>query len=211
MIDRIHYVSQGGTPGDHLKLIADVLLAGAKWIQLRVKNTDENTLLQIAEKAMELCNTHAAKLIINDHPAIALKVGAHGVHLGLEDMPVKEARAILGPHKIIGGTANTFEQVIQRIEEKVDYLGVGPFRFTTTKEKLSPILGAQGFQDIVKRLNALHLSIPIIAIGGIGVEDVASVMETGVYGVAVSAALTNQPDISRAYQQIQKEINIQLV
>ncbi|WP_421939339.1 thiamine phosphate synthase [Pedobacter sp.] len=211
MIDRIHYISQGITPDDHLKSIERILLAGAKWIQLRLKNTDEHTLLEVAENAVELCNRYDAKLIINDYPSIALKVGAHGVHLGLEDMSVKEARAILGADRIVGGTANTIEQVIQRIDEKVDYVGVGPFRFTTTKEKLSPILGAEGFREIVKRLSAANLSIPIIAIGGIEIADVAHIMETGVYGVAVSGALTNQPDLSLTYQQIQKEINTQLV
>jgi len=211
MIDRIHYISQGLTPDDHLKSIERVLLAGAKWIQLRLKNTDEHKLLKIAENALELCNRYDAKLIINDDPDIASKIGSHGVHLGLEDMSVAVARSILGPDKIIGGTANTFEQVVQRIEEGVDYVGVGPFRFTTTKEKLSPILGAEGFREIVKRIKALNLTIPIIAIGGIEVEDVAQIMNTGVYGVAVSGALTNQPNIALSYKQIQKEINIQLV
>lgn len=211
MIDRIHYISQTGPQGDHLKSISAVLLAGAKWVQLRVKNTDEEKLIRMAEEALGLCNQYGAKLIINDLPGIASKIGSHGVHLGLEDMSVAAARSILGPDKIIGGTANTFEQVVQRIEEGVDYVGVGPFRFTTTKEKLSPILGAEGFREIVKKIKALNLTIPIIAIGGIEVEDVSQIMNTGVYGVAVSGALTNQPNIALSYKQIQKEINIQLV
>ena len=189
-IDSLHYISQNATDGSQLTAIKHALDAGCKWIQLRLKNQSSSEIKAQALAAKQLCLTYNAKLILNDYPLIAVEVEADGLHLGLSDMAIPEAREIVGPHMIIGGTANTFSHVQQRIVEKVDYIGLGPYRFTKTKEKLSPILGLAGYRSIFKQLEEARLSFPIIAIGGILPDDIPSLLELGVHGIAISGAIT---------------------
>jgi thiamine-phosphate pyrophosphorylase len=149
-----------------------------------------------------MLTAYKATLIINDHADIAKAVDADGVHLGLQDMPVIEAKKIIGEHKIIGGTANTFEHVIQRYNEGCHYVGVGPFRFTTTKEKLSPVLGLEGYDMLIKKQDAQGISLPIYAIGGIIPDDMEALMQTGIYGIAVSGTITNHQHKKQIVQQL---------
>lgn len=206
MIAKLQFISNGKTPSEHLDNIAAALEAGCHWIQLRMKNTDEVVVAQTALSARKLTQTYGAKLIINDYPHIAREVAADGVHLGLTDMPIREARTIVGPELILGGTANTFEHVVQRIAEGVDYVGLGPFRFTSTKEKLSPILGVEGYQSVTKRLHDLGLSVPIIAIGGITETDLPSLLATGVHGVALSGTIITAVDQKMTVSQIHEQL-----
>lgn len=190
VIDRIQYISQPSKDGSQLTAIHLALDAGCKWIQLRVKNESAQVILQHAMAAKMLCERYEAKLIVNDHPEIAVEVAADGVHLGLDDMPILKAREIVGAEMIIGGTANTFEHVQQRVAEGADYIGLGPFRFTKTKIKLSPILALEGYQQIFTKMKKIGVEIPVIAIGGILAEDISSLMAIGAYGIAISGALT---------------------
>jgi len=192
MIHPLQYISQAPKTGTHLDAIEQVLQAGGKWIQLRIKNLPEAEILPFAIAAQALCKTYDARLIVNDYPHLAKAAGAFGVHLGLQDMPVSQARQIINPGQIIGGTANTFEHILQRVAEGVDYIGLGPFRFTRTKENLSPIVGLEGYQKLMEKVKRAGITTPIIAIGGIEADDIAAILETGVYGIAVSAVLTNQ-------------------
>ncbi|ESU23136.1 thiamine-phosphate pyrophosphorylase [Flavobacterium enshiense DK69] len=168
---------------------------GCDWIQLRFKNGNPQELFTLAEAAKTLCEEYLATFIINDKVDLALQVNADGVHLGLNDMKIEEARNILGNHKIIGGTANTLEDVLLRIKENCDYIGLGPFRFTTTKDNLSPILGLQGYLNIVAQMKAQNMDIPVYAIGGIQLEDIESLMETGIHGIAISGLITESPQL----------------
>lgn len=206
MIDRLHYISQQPEGGTHITAIKAALEAGVKWIQLRVKDQPKEDILGYAIYACELCNKYGAKLIVNDHADMALKAGAYGLHLGLQDMPVAEARAIVGNKMIIGGTANTFEHIKQRVAEGVDYIGLGPYRFTRTKQKLSPILGLEGYADIMKQVRLAGIHTPIIAIGGIELQDIYTISATGLYGVAVSGAITYAANplvtVRQMYQQL---------
>jgi len=204
MIDKLHYISQSPNGSSHLASIEKVLLAGGKWIQLRVKNQTETEILSLAREAALLCKAHGARLIVNDYPQIALEAAAHGVHLGLDDMPIAEARAIVGSEMIIGGTANTFAHIQQRVNEGVDYIGLGPFRFTTTKQNLSPVIGLQGYIDLMEQVHQAGIKLPFIAIGGIELADIPLLMQTGIHGVAVSGALTNHPDL---LQQMTSTLN----
>jgi thiamine-phosphate pyrophosphorylase len=180
----------------------DACRGGVDWIQLRVKNKSEDELKAIAEETKNICKQYRSKLIINDNVKLAKLVGADGVHLGKEDMPVAEARAILGQDFIIGGTANTFEDIESLVRAGVDYIGLGPFRFTHTKANLSPILGLDGYIEILKKCAEQGIQIPLIAIGGIQMNDIGALLSTGVYGIAVSSAITISGDIvaaSRAF------------
>lgn len=204
MIDRLHYISQAPVGSSHLDAIENVLLAGGQWIQLRVKNQTEEEVLPLAIKAAALCKRYGAKLIINDYPRLALKAGADGVHLGLDDMPIAEARALVGQGMIIGGTANTLEHMQLRAKEGADYIGLGPYRFTTTKQNLSPIIGLKGYIDLMQESKLAGIRLPVIAIGGIKTADIPLLIQTGIHGVAVSGALSSQTDTASALNQIQQ-------
>ncbi|APY10667.1 thiamine-phosphate diphosphorylase [Seonamhaeicola sp. S2-3] len=187
MINKLHYISQGNTPKEHLENIRKACQYGAELVQLRLKNVSEKKILKTAEEARDITSHFQTRLIINDHYKIVEAVNADGVHLGKTDANPIIARKTLKSWQIIGGTANTLDDCQQRIKEKVDYIGLGPFRFTTTKKQLSPILGANGYLSIIDALNA---SIPIIAIGGITINDVPELLKTGIHGIAISGEIT---------------------
>jgi thiamine-phosphate pyrophosphorylase len=208
MIQPLQYISQAPRTGTHLDAIEQVLKAGGKWIQLRIKNQLEAEILPFAQAAQALCEGYGAKLIINDYPHLAKAVGSYGVHLGLQDMPIAEARKIISPGQIIGGTANTFEHILQRVAEGADYIGLGPFRFTRTKENLSPIVGLEGYQKLMEKVRKAGIKTPIVAIGGIEAADIPAILETGIYGIAVSAVLTNQIQTSAVLEEINSKFNI---
>jgi thiamine-phosphate pyrophosphorylase len=191
MLSTLQYISQGETIKEQLDNIRRVLDHGYDWIQLRFKNGSSEDLSIVAESAKILCDAYCATFIINDHVQLAHDIDADGVHLGLNDMNIIQAREILGTDKIIGGTANTFSDVEQRISENCNYIGLGPFRFTSTKEKLSPVLGLEGYSDIIKKLKKNKIKTPVYAIGGIQVEDIKPLLKTGIHGIAVSKLLTN--------------------
>lgn len=202
MLPKLQYISQGNSPVMHLMNIESALDAGVRLIQLRLKNNSDELYLDLAHRVKTLCNAYGARLIINDLAHIAENCQADALHLGLTDMPVPEAKKLV-PGKLIGGTANTFEHVKQRCTEQVDYIGLGPFRFTTTKEKLSPVLGLEGYQSIIEQMKAENLHTPVYAIGGIGLKDIASIVNTGVYGIAVSGLITQ----SNQKEALVNEIN----
>lgn len=209
MIDKLHYISQNPSGGgNHLDAIKEVLDAGGKWVQLRIKDQPEADILEFAVRAKALCTGYGAVIVINDYPHIAVQSGAHGVHLGLKDMPIPEARLIVGEKTIIGGTANTFEHILQRVADGADYIGLGPYRFTNTKKNLSPVIGLQGYESIMKQVAQAGIRIPIVAIGGIEQADVSLLMKTGVYGLAVSAALTNRSDLTQQIRSMQELLQV---
>lgn len=186
-----HYTDKIG----YLDSIRLALEGGCRWVQLRVKNATIDEVRPLAIEAQRMCKEVGATFIIDDHVALVKELGADGVHLGKLDMPVAEARKILGPGFIIGGTANTFEDVEMHWKAGADYIGCGPFRFTTTKQNLSPILGLEGYRDIVSRMRAADMRnakgepLPIVAIGGITADDIADIMQTGVTGIALSGTV----------------------
>lgn len=190
MISRFQYLTQDLAELSHLEMIeAACQFSAVKWIQLRVKNKPLSDIESIAKEAKKICEFWDVKLIINDYVEIAKSVNADGVHLGKHDMSVLDARKILGNDKIIGGTANTFGDIKKLNAANANYIGVGPFKFTSTKANLSDIVGLKGYQNIVSQCKKEGIETPIIAIGGIKLEDVASLMQTGIYGIAVSSAI----------------------
>ncbi|KAA1243769.1 thiamine phosphate synthase [Aquimarina sp. RZ0] len=204
--ENLQYISQGNSPQEHLQHIGEVCEAGGRWIQLRLKDVDMATSLNTAIKCREICDQYGAIMVINDNVGIAKASQADGVHLGLNDMNPKEAREILGDNFIIGGTANTLDDCISHIKDGVDYIGLGPFRYTTTKEKLSPLLGAEGYRQITTALKNAKSEVPIVAIGGIRLEDISDIFEAGANSIAVSGMLTDQIDLEERIAYIKKQI-----
>lgn len=170
------------------------LRGGCKWVQLRMKDATDNKFLSIGRKVAVLCRSYNATFLLDDRVHLVAELGADGVHLGKNDMPISEARRILGNEKIIGGTANTFADVQHLAAQGADYIGCGPFRYTPTKRNLAPILGLEGYQNILKQMQQAGISLPLIAIGGIVSTDIAALRDIGVNGIAVSGAVLGAAD-----------------
>lgn len=190
----IQFISHSNERCSYIDGIRLALEGGCKWVQLRMKDAPDEQVAQLGVQARELCDRYGAKLILDDRVNLVAKTGADGVHLGKNDMPIAQAREILGPGKIIGGTANTFEDIVAHWKSGADYIGCGPFRFTTTKKNLSPILGLEGYRDIVARMKDAGITLPLVAIGGITAEDIPAILETGVDGIAVSGTVLRAED-----------------
>ena len=159
-------------------------------MQLRMKGADDALMEQTAIAAQQMCRAYGATFIIDDNVALAKRIGADGVHLGKDDMPIAEARRVLGEGAIIGGTVNSFDDVLRHLQGAApDYFGCGPYRYTSTKRNLAPILGAEGYRDIIGQMRKHDIHIPIVAIGGIRKEDVARLLGLGVSGVALSSGV----------------------
>lgn len=174
--------------------LEDVLKGGCRWVQLRMKDVADSEFAETATKVIPICRKYDAAIIFDDRVNLVAQLDADGVHLGKNDMPVKEARKILGHKKIIGATANTIEDIRIAYQDGADYIGLGPFRFTTTKKGLSPILGLDGYRRILTECRQMGIVTPIVAIGGITTEDLRDLKSTGVNGVAVSGLILNAKD-----------------
>lgn len=198
MIPKLHYISQGKTNKEHLENIQKACNSGAELVQLRLKNISDIKLLKFAHEAREITSHFQTRLIINDHYKIAKEVKADGVHLGKSDPCPTEARKHLYTWQIIGGTAHTLDDCQKLIEKEVDYISLGPFRFTETKENLPPALGLNGYAAI---LDVLNTETPILGVGGITTKDIAAILETGISGVAVSEAITRDFNAIRIFNQ----------
>jgi len=208
MIGQLQYISSSTPTESTVEVIRSLCEVGVKWVQLRLKDESEATILEVAKEVRTICDEYEATFILNDYPQIAKTVQADGVHLGKSDMQHKMARELLGEDFIIGGTANTMEDVrFYANEGVVDYIGLGPFRFTTTKKNLSPILGIKGYQTIIKKAAGEGINLPIIAIGGIQISDIQEIMNTGVYGIAISGLLTNSPNRAATLNEILWNVN----
>lgn len=191
-IANIQYITQDHPQLSHAAQAKLMFENGIKWVQIRMKNASKEEFIAEAKEAMVYAKALNGTLIINDHIDICQTVGAHGVHVGLSDMSIAEVRAILGDDAIIGGTANTLTDIELHLNNRADYVGLGPFRFTTTKKNLSPIIGLEGYKILVAEMKAKNINIPVVAVGGITMEDIADIQATGLYGVAISSALLNK-------------------
>lgn len=179
-----------------LEEIENVVAGGCKWVQLRMKDADKEEIKAVARKAKEICKKNDVILVIDDYADIAKELELDGVHLGKKDMPVDEARKFLGEEFIIGATANSFEDIEALRHTDIDYIGLGPFRFTSTKKNLSPVIGIEGYAEIMRRKAESSINIPIVAIGGICYDDINDIMDTGINGIAVSGSLINAENMT---------------
>lgn len=190
----LQFISHYTDRYSYLDSIRMALAGGCRWVQLRMKDATDDEIRPVALEAQRLCKEAGATFIIDDHVELVKEIQADGVHLGKMDMPIADARKLLGEDFIIGGTANTFEDVKSHYEAGANYIGCGPFRFTTTKKKLSPVLGLDGYRQIVSQMRQAGISLPIVAIGGITAEDIPDIMQTGVTGIALSGTVLRAAD-----------------
>lgn len=188
-ISQLQYITQEHPEYSHSEQARIMFESGVDWVQIRMKNTGSRQIEEESAKALKYAKEYNCKLIINDSVDIAGKIKAHGVHLGLKDTSIAEARKQLGDNYIIGGTANTVDDVVYHVESGADYVGVGPFRFTETKKNLSPVLGVNGYKELISSLKKYNFNVPLIAVGSVDISDIKELSELGIYGVAISSAL----------------------
>lgn len=201
----LQFISHYTERYSYLDSIRLAIEGGCRWIQLRMKDTPDEEVRPVAIEALQMCRDVGATFIIDDRVELVKELGADGVHLGKNDMPISEARKVLGSAFIIGGTANTFEDVKAHYEASANYIGCGPFRFTTTKKNLSPVLGLEGYRHIVEQMEEANIHLPIVAIGGITAEDIPAIMQTGVTGIALSGTILHA---EKPIDEMKKIINI---
>lgn len=199
MIPKLHYISQGSSPKQHLENLQKACTSGAELVQLRLKNLSEKKVLKIATEAREITAHFQTRLIINDHYKIAKKVKADGVHLGQMDPCPTEVRKYLHTWQMIGGTANTLQESELLLTKEVDYISLGPFRTSETKNNIGPVLGLNGYTAIIE---ILKTKTPIIGVGGITIEDVTAIIATGISGLAVSEEITQNFDTIKMFNQL---------
>lgn len=193
-MNNIQFITHENQRFDYVEGAEMALRGGCKWVQLRMKDSTDNKFLSIGRKVAALCRSYNATFLLDDRVHLVAELSADGVHLGKNDMPISEARRILGNEKIIGGTANTFADVQHLAAQGADYIGCGPFRYTPTKRNLAPILGLEGYRNILKQMQQAGINLPLIAIGGIVSTDIAALRGIGVNGIAVSGAVLGAVD-----------------
>lgn len=210
----LQFITNSGIPSVAIEQAVAAIEGGCKWIQLRMKNSPHDTVLATARELKTICAKHECILVIDDLVDIAKELQLDGVHLGKNDMSPSQARMLLGMGAIIGATANTFDDIHALSQQDIDYIGLGPYRFTTTKANLSPVLGIEGYASIMEQCRKNKIFIPTVAIGGIAYDDIDSIMQTGVNGVAVSGSIINATnptaEAQRMIELLQKIIDKRL-
>lgn len=211
-VSSLQYITQKQTPSEIEDEVKAFLNGGGDWVQLRMKGASKDEFLAMAYKIKELCYAYNATFIVNDSVEVALQCGSDGVHLGKGDMPTSEARRVMGTKPIIGRTANTVRDIELLSTQQVDYIGLGPFHHTLTKENISNVLGQEGFELLFETLDEKEVDYPpIVAIGGITRDDIPFLMDIdGVHGVAVSGAIANADNPTKETMEFLEEIEAYL-
>lgn len=204
-ISNLQFITNSNSENSIIEQIQYACEASCKWIQLRMKDMPEDEIVRLGKQARYICEKYNAVLIINDYPHLVKQIGANGVHLGKNDMSPTQARQLLGKEYIIGGTANNISDIKNLFQQAVDYIGLGPFKFTNTKKNLSPVLGLKYYSEIIKETKN-EINIPIVAIGGIEIKDIADLLSTGIHGIAVSSLIANAKNIKETFCLLKKEI-----
>lgn len=189
---RLQFITHHNDSYSYLDSARIALEGGCRWIQLRMKGASSTLLEDTALTVQKMCKEYDATFIIDDNVELVKKIEADGVHLGKSDMPIAEARKILGREFIIGGTVNSFEDIANILRTATpDYFGCGPFRYTSTKQNLAPILGLEGYRAIISKMREHNIATPLIAIGGITKSDIPELLAYGVDGIALSGSILN--------------------
>lgn len=206
---QFQYITHQTEKYSYLQSAEMALQGGCRWIQLRMKDPPIDEVETVAWQVKKLCENYQAIFLIDDYVELCKKIDADGVHLGKEDMHPQKAREILGDGFIIGSTCNTFEDIELQCELPIDYIGLGPFRFTSTKQKLATVLGVEGYSEIVNNCKKNRINIPIVAIGGITRNDILSIMQTNVNGIALSGAMLQAENPVAETKKIVSELKME--
>lgn len=207
-ISRIHYITQDHPDKSHQQLVLEACIAGVDLVQLRLKNRGHSEVLDIALETQKICREYGATFIINDHLEIAREINADGVHLGKSDENHIKARKLLGDNKIIGGTAYNEKEALElKSTGIVDYIGLGTYRKTSTKPEITDFLSLDQIGTLITSFNELKGSIiPILIIGGVGLDDIRPLLSKGVYGIAIASLINHSQDKPHTIDEIKKRL-----
>ncbi|NIM20182.1 MAG: thiamine phosphate synthase [Candidatus Latescibacteria bacterium] len=186
----------------HAKLAGLAVSGGADAVQFRDKRMGTRKLVEAAAVLKRICANSGIPLIINDRVDIAMAVDADGVHLGSDDIPIAVARKLLGPNKIIGGSAGTMEEALLAESEGADYIGFGHIYPTSSKEKPTRPRGLERLKEVCSAVE-----IPVIAIGGIALSNIEPVIRAGAFGVAVISAVCSRKNPEAATTALRRAID----
>lgn len=200
----LQYITNTDCGRSVVEQVKAVIEGGCRWIQIRMKDASDEEIGNVVKEILPLCIEKESFLLLDDRVELAKELNVGGVHLGKDDMPPSKARMILGPAAVIGVTANTIEDIEAVKALDIDYIGIGPFRETTTKKNLAPVLGIDGIKKICDDMQSKEINIAHVAIGGITLEDVKPLLAAGVDGIAVSGAIANAEDMVEATRQFIK-------
>jgi len=199
-IEKLHYITHDIPHLSHIEQAQQACEAGAKWIQYRCLSKSDEELLKDINAITEICDDWGTTLIVTDHVHLNGKADIQGFHMEDMDADFIALRKLVGPDITLGGSANTVENLIRLAQEGADYAGYGPFAETETKPNNYTPLDTEGYQQVIKELKAMSVNIPVLAVGGIKTYDVEALMQTGIYGIAVSGAINFADDFIEAYQ-----------
>jgi thiamine-phosphate pyrophosphorylase len=202
-ISRFHYLTQDLPDRSHIAQAQTACEAGVNWIQYRcLSKTDEEMLPEIHQIAA-ICDDWGATLILTNHYHLLNEVDAQGVHIEDLEADFLAIKNSIGEDKTLGGSATNINQLKNLQQQGVDYAGFGPFAATQTKPNVYPLLGLEGYRDLK---NYREISLPVIAVGGIRLENVANLLATGIYGIAVSAAVNSVENPGTVLKEFYRQI-----
>jgi thiamine-phosphate pyrophosphorylase len=206
-ISKFHYLTQDLQSHNHMEQVLTACKAGANWIQYRCLTKTDDEMLDELHQIAAICDDWGATLILTDHYHLLDKVDAQGVHLENMQADLKKIREIISDEKTLGASANSMAD-IQRIWDLgvVDYIGCGPFGITKTKPNDYPVLGVEGYRSLVLAMKEQNINIPVLAVGGVQLADVNSLLATGIYGIAVSAAVNLAEEPATALKEFYRAI-----
>lgn len=198
-IEKLQFITHDIPNLSHIEQAQIACSAGAKWIQYRCLTKNDDELLEDINAIAEICDDWGATLIVTDHIHLAGKGDIQGFHIEDFDADFVKLREQLGEAMTIGGSATTLEGLIRIAKEGADYAGYGPFYTTLTKPNNAPLLGVEGYEKAMIALKSLNIEMPVLAVGGVTINDVDPLMNTGIFGIAVSAAINQADDMTTAY------------
>jgi thiamine-phosphate pyrophosphorylase len=205
-IEKLQFISHDLDTLTHIQQAQIACEAGAKWFQYRCLTKKDDELLKDIQAIAEICDDWGATLIVTDHVHLNGKADIQGFHIEDMDADFNALRAQLGEAITIGGSSNTVGGLIRLAHEGVDYAGFGPFSVTTTKPNNAELLGTEGYVAAIQKLREMHIELPVLAVGGVTLNDVDALMATGIFGIAASAAINQAADMASAYRDFYDKI-----
>jgi len=199
-IEKFQYITHDIPHLSHIEQVQLACEAGAKWIQYRCLSKTDEELLQDINAIAEICDDWGTTLIVTDHVHLNGKADIQGFHIEDMDADFIALRKLVGNDITLGGSANTLKNLIRLASEGADYAGFGPYAPTETKPNDYPLLDLEGYQQAIRELEEKEIDLPVLAVGGIKIYDVEALMQTGVYGIAVSGAVNFADDFIEADQ-----------
>lgn len=205
-IEKLHFITHDIPQHTHIAQVQLACEAGAKWIQYRCLSKSDDELLEDINVISSICDDWGATLIVTNHIHLKDKADIQGFHIEDMDADFIALREQIGEQYTLGGSSNTVQNLIRLAKEGADYAGFGPFKTTTTKPNNSPLLGTSGYTEAITKLKAENIDLPILAVGGVTLEDIPLLLATGVYGIAASSAINQAEDLRSAYEGFYKAV-----